>query len=311
MIDKKNKSALYLCKNFQNLNDGGEIYDFKLSEALKNTFDLEVYFVNTVRSIGIPFWKGRIDKTVLNLIKKKSENFDYVIVSHEGLGNVALLLKPDLFIFHNVFSIFKSPSKFLNFYYRLHSGRFERNIINNSKNILTLSVREQKHLIKKFSKEIFREPPGLRTLKICNHQDFSKIKITGSYEWLPKKLSRLTVNELLYLGKNFEVVNEDNEETNISLIEENFLAGFKLKLLQMLYQGDYIFSRIDLTEEIESLGLRSELFIYIKDLKEIEKFSPLNKEDYFNIVDHNRNVLRLNYTWRNIAERIHRRLISF
>jgi hypothetical protein len=311
MLDIKNKKVLYLCKNFQNINDGGKIYDFKLSNALKNTINLEVYFVNIIRPFGLPFWKGKIENEELNYIKKKSKSYDYIIISHEGLGSLVPILKPDLFIFHNVFSIFDSPNRFLNFYYRLGAGKFEKFIVTNSKNVLTLSFREQKHLNKKFSKVILCEPPGLRTIDICDYKDFSKIKLTGSYDWLPKKLSRLTKKELSHLEKNFEIIEEDNEETNVSLIEENFLAGFKLKLMQMLYRGDYIFSRVDLKEEIESLGLRSDLFFYIKNINEINQILALNKKDYLDIVDHNRSLLKIKYKWSNIAERIQKEFTSF
>ena len=80
------------------------------------------------------------------------------------------------------------------------------------------------------------------------------LKIIGTYKWLPKKLSKLNINELNILSRKFKIIYDELNESNCSLIEDNFTVGFKLKLMQMLFNGDIVFSRVDLKSEIENLS---------------------------------------------------------
>lgn len=298
---------LYICKDFTSMNDGGQIYDSKFFNSLKeNLISVDYFFVKVKKNISLPFWKHKIEDEEINNIKKIIKEYDKIIISHETLLDLAKEVKPDLFIIHNLFSIFKSPNIFLNIIYRLMAKKAEKSILNYSKNILVLSYREKIHLQNTYKKiNIIVEPPGLKSIKKPSKIDLNVLKITGSKEWLPKKLSSLKEHEILKLKKNFILCDKELVESNCSLIEENFLAGFKLKLLEMIYNGDLIFSKVDLKNEIKNLGLRDDLFFLIKDIKEISDFDTnfdikLLKE----VREKNQKILFEQYQWIQITKRI-------
>ena len=302
---------LYISKDFLKKSDGAQIYDFKICEALKkNGYEVKNYFIKYKKTITIPFWKKKIDTYQINELLSLKKDFSITIISHEILSDLVDKIKPDLFIFHNVFSIFNSPNIILNFYYNLFSKYQEKKVILNSKNILVLSVREKKYLSSLYkSINIICEPPGLKSIEVPVIINFNTLKLTGSGDWLPKKLSKLKESELNILKSKFKITYDEIKETNTSLIEENFKAGFKLKLLEMLFNGDCIYSRVDLTEEIKHLGLKTDMFYFIKNISEIDN----KNKDLSSLsisVKYNQNLLLEFYTWEKITRRIVENIIK-
>lgn len=296
---------LYLCKDYSDKDDGGKIYDYKLSSAIvNNKVDLTVFFVKNKKSFNFPTWKYKIDKQEIKRIIEISKEYDFIIISHEHLSSLTKYIKPDLFIFHNVLSIFKSPNILLNLYFRLFSKKLEKKIINSSKNILVLSKREQLYLKNKYPKSFLCEPPGLKDLSLPAIVDLGKIKLPGSNAWMPKKLSKLSSVDIKLLSLSYKIEFNENFESNLALIEDNFLAGFKLKLIEMLYNGDVIFSRVDLKQEIKGLGLMDDLFFKINSISEIENIKLPDIDLIMKVCRHNQNILKNNFTWDKIAERI-------
>jgi len=300
----KNLRVLFICKDFHSMVDGAQIYDYKLSDGMRSNGCLvTVYFVKYKRRRAVPFWKSKVDRKQIKELKLLKLKYDKVIVSHESLGDLAVELAPDLFILHNVFSAFYSKSILLNLYYKFYANMEEKKIIANSGNVLVLSIREKKHLEAKYGVKVINAPPGLRSTVEVEGIDFYKLKLTGSSEWLPKKNSKLNVVEKKVLSKCFDLCHDDIPIASSSLIEEDFKAGFKLKLLQMLFDGDYVFSRVDLSDEIRGLGLRDDLFHYVDDISNM-KAPVVPPELWKEVVRHNRKVLLSNCTWSAIAERI-------
>ena len=167
-----------------------------------------------------------------------------------------------------------------------------------------INSREKKYLSKKYDfNNVICEPPGIKNDKLTKEKDYTKIKISGTYDWLPKKLSKLSEKQTNYLSSKFKIISVDDHLSSCSLIEENFKAGFKLKLLEMLFFGDIIFSMIDLSDEIKALGLDSSFFINISKIEEVN----LNSID-LNLVDivskKNQERLLNHYKWNHIAKRI-------
>lgn len=309
--------VLFICNDFRDKSDGGKIYDFKLTKAIKDLgYELDEYFVKFESGITIPFWKKKIENKELERIRLCALNYDKVIVSHETLMNVTTVIKPDLFIFHNVFSCFDSPHFLINSYYRFFSLHSEKRIIKQSKKILVLSYREKKYLEDKFPKiKFFSEPPGLRSKKPPENENFFQIKVIGSYDWFPKKKSMMSLVEKKKIETRLQIVDNDKIViTSCSLIDEDFKAGFKLKLLEFLFYGDIIFSKVDLIDEIINLGLNPGLFNKISGVEDIFKILDdenfINEEKFNEIKTLNQEKLIEKYTWTEIAKRILRYLID-
>lgn len=302
---------LYVCSDFTKLSDGARIYDFNLSKSLIDLgYNVDVYFVkNFSKSLSIPLWKKKVSIEEKKHLKKIRSQYDCVILSHEIFSDLSKILQPDLFIIHNLFSIFESPNFLIKTYYRLFSSVTEKKVFKFSRKVLILSSREMKYLSKLYSLDkIICEPPGIKEISKTN-VDYSKIKISGSYDWLPKRLSRLSDIERSELDKFINIIDSNNNITSCSLIEENFVSGFKLKLLQMIFFGDVIFSMVDLKDELDFLGLDSTFFYKIGSVLEINnRFTNLNLANVSQVKEYNQKILLDKYKWIDIAERIMKRL---
>lgn len=301
---------LYICKDYSKLSDGGSIYDYKMIQAIKNHhYSIHIHKVKLNKNISLPLWKKKIDLEDINKIIDLSKKYDKTIVSHESLSSICKYITPDLYIFHNVFSYFSSNNLILNFLYKLGSTYEEKKIIYASKNILVLSERENTYLTQKYTNQNFIcEPPGIKN----NHVNKNiyllkeKLKLMGSKDWLPKKITSLTNREIKSLNYFFEIDYTENKNSSFALIDEKFLVGFKLKLIEMLFNGDIIFSRSNLENEIKHLGLKNYNYKFINTIKEINNDiinSYISKYDYKTVLDTQKYLIK-NYSWLAISARI-------
>ena len=90
--------------------------------------------------------------------------------------------------------------------------------------------------------------------------------------------------------------------SDISIIEDNFIVGFKLRLIQMLYFSSVIFSRVDLNDEIMALGLSTNYFHHVKEIQDI-KFNDIDLYRDYDSLKTNRLIITQNFDWGSIASK--------
>ena len=115
-------------------------------------------------------------------------------------------------------------------------------------------------------------------------------------------MSKLNKKEILNIKKYFRV-QFGNVITKIGIIEDKFDCGFKLRLIQMIYNCDMIITKMDFKEEITALGCNT------NNVFQFDDFSQINFNDLLLKVDHksnqlNKKNLNKNYTWDVITHKI-------
>lgn len=293
-------------------NNGGSIYDNNFIRSLKSRgYRVSVIRLRRQRRITPPFWASRIDP---NIIKNDVNDNFFNIISHEGLFEILRYIKCDLYILHNVFSIFEYINNpMLNAYFKINSDFVYKKILSSSSNALCLSYRDYLYLsdLKKnynYDISLQVEPPGIYKIPQFANFDYSMVKLSGTNSWLPKKLSQLNSRQIYKLEKHYSLSYEDlSNIPSYALINEKFLSGFKLKLIQMLYRGDVIASFVDLKNEINHLGESNFNYKYVSSVEEaIHYFSSFDNES---VTGHSRIVYEDKYNWVNIVDRILTRIV--
>ena len=148
-------------------------------------------------------------------------------------------------------------------------------------------------------------PPGvnLNEEAVTSHHGLTW-SMNSSYSWLPKKKSQLSNSEIETLNSQYLGV-DDLGIGQIGIIEDRFQVGFKLKLLQMLYVCDFVYSRVDLRREIAALGLDDSYFFQFSNVDEIQV--PLNARDREKLLNariSNREIIARKYNWKTIGAEI-------
>ncbi|MBO2661850.1 MULTISPECIES: hypothetical protein [Shewanella] len=298
----------YYCLPYEGIFDGQAIYDRKLIGALRTLgHKVDVTVLNIKRDYLrlFPIWRREV---TLNQV---SDNDSLNIVSHEALIDICEFIRPDLFIVHNLFSHFEfRTKKIIEFLYRFNSFKTYKNAFKSSREVLFLSDRERRIASAIFDRDFFCEPPGLKTVEqLTLKLDKGVVKRAGSSTWLPKKLSLWSEKKVEQHIKNngLEICYEDCNVRAISLIEDQFLSGFKLKLLEMCYSGDTIISSVDLTDELKALGLLQNNFLFVDNLDDFNMRSLLNDTRLFltdSQVAEQQKLMASKYSWTSIAKRI-------
>lgn len=265
-------NLLYIQIDHLDESDGGAIFDKKLKSVIHDSgIEVVSLYVKRADSFSIPFWSYRIDKTVLREIQRIKKDFDQILVSHECLGDYAVRVKADHFIFHNLFSTFYFKENFLlNSYYRFYSRIFERKILNYCKNVYVLSNREHKYLQNNIGYKAERIVPA-GTTKYSDIFDNKKIIISGTNNWLPKRLSKMPSYIETELIKSGFYIERDyaSNSAGISIITDKFNVGFKLKISQAAQRGDVIISMVDLSMELETFNYPLENYFHLTNWKEL------------------------------------------
>ncbi len=307
----------YFCLPINGVDDGQAIYDRNFIISLKKMgFIVNVYVLKTRRSLFslFPVWNRTIidiDESYLD----KSKN-TYVIISHEALNSLVKYIQPDLFIVHNLFCSFEFKSKpLIQFLYRFASKYIYSKTFKVSAHVLLLSYREKLIAEKKYSRSFLCEPPGLYLSTEMNEEKvFSKeyFKRCGSSEWLPKKASLIpdSIINNSFVEKGVVDINlaPAPEKFNcFGLIEDKFLSGFKLKFLQMYYEGNVILSNANLALELEGLRLDPSGYVYVEDFQMLN-IEKIQTEDglYLSNAEllKRREFMLQHYTWDKIVERV-------
>lgn len=290
---------LFVKKEYNIPADGGDIYNMKLINGLKDLGnEVTEYSIKKVKKGIIPFWKWKITKLDIDSINKIQNDFDKTIVSHENLADLAKYIRSDLFIFQNLYSKIRGDFFILQFLYKIGAKFHERKAINNSNQFLVLSSREFS-LIK--SKKANYCPPGINE-RIFQVDDKSIIYVASSSGWILKKKSKLDKNEIANISNYFEIIHENNF-SRIGIIEDKFDCGFKLRLIQMLFSCDIVITKLNYETEIKALGCSSKNVFQFKNFSQINFNNLLLKVDKkVNVI--NRDHLLKTYNWNSISKNI-------
>jgi hypothetical protein len=139
-------------------------------------------------------------------------------------------------------------------------------------------------------------PPGINP-KIPVSRNKSLICLNSSSGWLLKKKSKLKKKEILNISKFFSFSYE-NKISRIGLIEDKFDSGFKLRLIQMLFNCDYIITKLDYSHEILALGCDPHNTFIFDDFSKIN-FEQLEDKYCKNINSFNKKTLLANHLWQH------------
>ncbi len=292
---------LFVQKQYNEPADGGDIYNRNLIEGLRALGnEVTEYSVPLYKKGLIPFWKWKISKQDINSIKKIQENFDRIIISHESLADLTNKIKCNLFIFQNLMSKVRGSLFFLQFFYKIGAEYLENKAIINSDQFLVLSYREFSLMLNDKGNYC---PPGINK-NIHTDKDNSIIYLSSSSGWALKNRSKLGKKEISNISNYFKLV-EGNNFSRIGIIEDKFDCGFKLRLIQMLFNCDLIITKLDYEVEIQALGCSSKNVFQFKDFSEINFEDLLNKVDPKVNIENQQHLLKT-HNWKSISGNIFR-----
>lgn len=290
---------LFIKKQYNKPADGGDIYNIKLINGLRELGnEVTEYSVIQNKKGLIPFWKWKISNQDVVSINKIQNNFDKTIISHENLADLTEHVRCDLFIFQNLMSKMRSSFLILKFLYKIGAKYHENKAINNSNQFLVLSYRE--FSLTRNNKGNYC-PPGINDT-IFTDNDNSIVYVSSSSGWILKKRSKLVQKEISNISNYFKVVNGNNF-SRVGIIEDKFDCGFKLRLIQMLFNCDVIITKLDYEIEIKALGCSPKNIFQFKDFSKINFDDLLSKVDS-KVNEKNREHLLKMHNWNSISNNI-------
>ena len=304
----------YICRDPGAVPDGRGIYDKSLVKGFQeNGHDVRTFFIRERgRRFPLgPLWSLKVDAWSLPAIDRQA----FTILSHESIFACAEAIRPDLLIAHNYPPAFVWPeSALFQSAYRWGALAEFRQACRFSKALLLLSERERRLAQGQLDVEVFAEPPGLRPLSgPCLKADLNLIRRSGSTDWYPKRRSLIKGRELNNLASSVPGarVEDSSDARGFMLIEDQFLSGFKLKLIDGIFRGDFVLSRVDLSDEIQWLGLDLKGYRTVADwsktdLRALQGSFSQELDDEF--VSRRANGLYASFAWDQIAQRIAEKL---
>lgn len=260
----KNFKIDYICLPHGEALDGRGIYDMRFIEALREVgTDVNVVEValQSNHNRRLPLWARGIASGWRQSLRGNAKT----IVSHELLIPVVQDIRPDLFIIHNFAPSFKWPLEIpYSAYYKFCSESYFLRAIHAADRTMVLSRREQAEIYERFGLIVDCEPPGVRLLgDSVPSLNLKKVRRSGTVGWYPKRRCVMRDRSIRqWFGDDAVTVGVTESERCFSVIEDKFAVGFKLKLLDSLYYGDFVVSRVDLRDEIMGLGLSDDGFCF-------------------------------------------------
>ena len=241
--------------------DGAQILDKKLIAAMREDgVKVEQVSMNRRRGMQLPFWRSAYFSDIeLKSIRTAKNAGARLVVSHEAFFGLSEYFPVDALIVHNYMPGFSFPShRWLEPYYKAGSHTFMGRAFEAAKLIIFVSYRDHALAILNFPEIAGRAhvlPPPPKTIALGPRRS-DVIHVSGSEQWLPKRMSRLKDMDVALLNRaGFSLLDfEDAPNPAFGIITDSFLVGFKLKLMQMINCKDVIASMVDLREEIDAIA---------------------------------------------------------
>jgi len=242
------------------IEDGGDIYDRKTLAALRRRgFEVDTIEIERRRQFAFPTWATFIPQSVHARVAAARQQGYRIICSHEALFGAVCGIPIDLLIVHNYFPAFSfARHKLIEIYYRTGARQYLSPFFRSARHILFLSERDRRHAVLQHSgiadKSFVLFPPPSEIALHKRRMDI--LHVSGTENWLPKRLCRLSITELSEIRMNGFQLCDFGTATNpaFGLITDRFVVGFKLKLMQMIYSRDIIASRCDVSEDMHSIA---------------------------------------------------------
>ncbi|MFK7997717.1 MAG: hypothetical protein AB8B87_26560 [Granulosicoccus sp.] len=247
--------------------DGGQIYHRKLLAALKITgLDVIDVEVETVRHLyQLPLWAHEVSDESVQIARRYVQEGYVIVVSHENIFSLATKAYSEgckmVVVVHNYLPRFwLKGNAALSLAYRLGAKRYFKKTFQHSHGALFVGHGDfqaaQAHTAASIARQTTMTLAQIPPAKVAVNYSFNPtlVHFDGSEIWLPKKLSRLTEQQQEYLRNHYTL--EDylsRAESGFTVIVDKFDVGFKLKLMQALYCGDFILSRVDLHNEVQAI----------------------------------------------------------
>jgi len=310
------RSVLFICfgRTAGSKEDGGDIYDRKTLAALRrHGLNVEAVEVERQRHVGLPMWATPVPPAVRARIASAHHNGRQIICSHEALFSAVKGISASVLIVHNYFPAFSFPGRrLLECYYRTGArGHFSEHF-RGAGNVVFLSARDYRRAAAAFpgisSKSQILPPPPFMAPLLERRLDL--VHISGSEDWLPKRLSRLSASERAAIHDHGLVICDFGSEINpaFGLINDRFVVGFKLKLMQMIYSRDVIASLSDVSEDLHSVADNYPFFKQVGSIREAldyfgaitRRYSAKELEHHFESTHCEWNM----FSWDNMASRL-------
>ena len=305
-------------------NDGGDIYHKKLLLALsRHTENIErIAVTRGTRKNRLPLWAESISKKDQETLLDRCRAGDTIILSHEHIFDMASICanagRPAHLIVHNYLPRFRFLGRpGLSLAYRLGAKSFFDDAFTNAASIFFLGANDCLAANRNHSQDIAQNkfsicqiPPA--DLDVDYQFDKSLLHFSGSEKWLPKRLSKLKPLEVDLLRNNFTLNDYfDAKRSGFTIINDRFDMGFKLKLMQSVSMGDYVFSRVDLRGELDSICPEYRWYRNYVNIEEIIKASK-DSSLLNDVTDQDREkyarIICESFTWKNHGDIIFKKM---
>ena len=239
--------------------DGHNILDNRLlDQLLAEGIEVEVISCPQRKSLRLPLWASAINSATVNRVVEARRSGIKIVVSHEGLFQITQHSPVDALIVHNYFKRFVFRDRpLVERYFSSGSSAFYRMAFDAARCVFFISHREHRLALADFPALSGRSdiciPPPRPTPRLQRSDEV--LHLSGTDGWHPKKLSRLTQDDLRKLtSAGYQIRDLDAPVApGFAIINDRFEVGFKLKLAQMLHSRDVIASFADLYDEIENI----------------------------------------------------------
>ena len=274
---------------------GASIFDKKLKEVFA---DAEHLAVETYRTPKVPFWRVAVIGGVVNL-----RNYDLVIYSHESIGDVVSAEGESVLIVHNYFPAFSGGSFFSRLYFRFGSRLYFNRLFEKVKKIIFLSHSDllaAKHAHPLVASKMAICVPGAPQVdtSVLGERESTDILISGTFDWYPKRSAYKRFEKRSLMGEVVALSSYTN--SYISVITDDFVVGFKLKLLELAVRCQRVISFCDLRDEVRALDIPLD-FVFVTCNEEFRnaRESAICKGDY-SLEEKNRIIEAANrYRWQD------------
>ena len=255
--------------------DGGQIVDEKATRSLREIgWQVEELAIERRRGLRLPVWSTGSPANQIEQIVEARRSGATVVVSHEALFGEPHILEDAIALVHNYFPAFSfSSHRWLEPYFKVGSEAFFRRAFASAKRVVFLSERDRQYALREQRPAAeadwrFLPPPPYEGA--LGSREMDVIHVSGTYNWLPKKLSRLSSREAaLVSGAGFTLVDFDSHfKPCFGLLVDRFSVGFKLKLMQMMFCRDVIASLCDVRQEIDGIAPEYPFFKQVKSVAE-------------------------------------------
>ena len=207
-----------------------------------------------------------------------------IVYSHESIGDVVSAGGEGVLIVHNYFPAFSGGQIFTRFYFRFGASLYFNKLFSKVSKIIFLShsdFRAAKYKHPKFAYKMTVCVPGAPQFdaSVLGERSSNDMLISGTFDWYPKRSAyrRFWKRSLL----TADAARSNYTNSYVSVITDDFVVGFKLKLLELAMRCQRVISFCDLRDELDALDIPLDFtFVRSDEEFEIARKAAMSKGDY-------------------------------